>query len=78
MEFQIRLSSVKDVQDFVSLATSRTFPIAVGSSHHWVNGKSFMEMFCLDLRLPVQVRLEDCSREDFESFLRDAQPFLPK
>ena len=52
-EFDIRLTSVQDVLDFVSLATSRGFPIKVGNSHHQVNGKSFMEMFCLNFHFPL-------------------------
>jgi hypothetical protein len=71
MEFEIRLSSVRQVQDFVSLATSRSFSVIVGSPNHWVNGKSFMEMFCLNLREFVTVR-PDCSQEEFETFRAEA------
>ena len=47
-EFEIRLRSVQDVQDFVALATTHSFPVLVSDDHHRVNGKSFMEMFCLN------------------------------
>ena len=77
MEFEISLTSVKDVQEFVALATSRPFPVTVGNSRHRVNGKSFMEMFCLDFSFPVTARTE-CSREEFEAFRRDAARFAAK
>ena len=77
MEFQVRLTRVQDVLDFVALATSRPFPIKVGDHHHRVDGKSFMEMFCLDFRVPITVRLE-CSQEEFDRFRQDAARFVVK
>ena len=77
MEFQVRLTCVQDVLDFVTLATARPFPISVGDRRHRVNGKSFMEMFCLDFRAPVTVRT-DCTREEFEAFRADAARFETK
>ena len=77
MEFEIRLGSVQEVLDFVTLATSRSFPITVGNTRHRVNGKSFMEMFCLDFSYPVTARAE-CSQEEFEAFRRDADRFAAK
>ena len=77
MEFQVRLTCVQDVLDFVALATARPFPITVGDRHHRVDGKSFMEMSCLDFRAPVTVRM-DCTREEFEAFRADAARFEVK
>ena len=77
MEFQVRLTCVQDVLDFVTLATARPFPISVGDRRHRVNGKSFMELFCLDFRAPVTVRM-DCTREEFEAFRADAARFEVK
>ena len=77
MEFQVRLTCVQDVLDFVTLATARPFPISVGDRRNRVNGKSFMEMFCLDFRAPVTVRM-DCTREEFEAFRADAARFEVK
>lgn len=77
MEFQVRLTCVQDVLDFVTLATARPFPVSVGDRRHQVNGKSFMEMFCLDFRAPVTVRM-DCTREEFEAFRADAARFEVK
>lgn len=77
MEFEIKLTSVQSVQEFVALATAQPFPVYVGSARHWVNGKSFMEMFCLDLTDPINVRLE-CGPEEFAEFRESAQRFAVK
>ena len=77
MEFQVRLTCVQDVLDFVALATSRAFPISVGDRHHRVDAKSFMEMFCLDFSTPITARM-DCTREEFEAFRADAARFEVK
>ena len=66
-EFQIRLQSVQDVQEFVSLSTARSFPVAIRDANNKVNGKSFMEMFCLTLTAPLRVTA-DCTAAEFETF----------
>ena len=48
-EFQVRLQSVQDVQEFVSLSTARGFPVIIRDANNKVNGKSFMEMICAAL-----------------------------
>ena len=76
-EFEIRIKSVQDVLSFVDLATSRPFPVLVGNDHHRVNGKSFMEMFCLNFGRPLKATM-DCTEEEFQQFLRDAEALLAK
>ena len=66
-EFEIRLRSVQDVQEFVSLATNQAFPVLVGTEEYRVSGKCFMEMFCLDFTRPMKA-YADCSDEEFEAF----------
>ena len=74
MEFEIQLRSVQDVLRFVAMATKQGFPVLVGSRNHQVNGKSFMEMFSLDLKRPVTVRTE-CTEEEFQRFRQEAECF---
>lgn len=74
-EFEIRLHSVKDVQDFVALATTRAFAITVRDGNNKINAESFMELFCLDFTQPLRV-VCDCSQEEMEVLRRDAQRFL--
>ena len=66
-EFQIRLQSVQDVQEFVSLSTARSFPVAIRDTNNKVNGKSFMEMFCLSLTLPLRV-IVNCPEAEMHGF----------
>ena len=73
-EFEIVLRSVQDVQEFVALATKRSFAVQISDGRHRVNGKSFMEMFCLDFSAPITARL-DCSQEEFDRFRQDAARF---
>lgn len=74
-EFQVRLQSVQDVQEFVSLSTARGFPVIIRDANNKVNGKSFMEMFCLDLCGPLRVDV-DCNEEELAVFCSDAERFL--
>ena len=76
-EFQVRLQSVQDVQEFVSLSTARGFPFIIRDYNNKVNGKSFMEMFCLDLCGPLSVDA-DCSEEELAAFCGDVERFLIK
>ena len=76
-EFQVRLQSVQDVQEFGSLSTARGFPVIIRDANNKVNGKSFMEMFCLDLCGPLRVDA-DCSEEELAAFCGDVERFLIK
>ena len=76
-EFAIRLRSVQDVQQFVALATSRPYDVVVRDNHNKIDAKCFMEMFCLDFRRPLRVVCQ-CSEEELQCFLLDAQEYLVK
>ena len=76
-EFQIRLRCVKDVQDFVSIATTCPYTITLRDAHNKVNGKSFMELFCLDFSNPIRV-LAQCGEEEVQRFRLGIDPFLVK
>ena len=74
MTLEIRLESVKDVQDFVSMATACHYPVAVDCGGFSVNGKSFMEMFCIDLRRRLTVTV-DCGNDPCPDFCQAAARF---
>ena len=76
-EFAIRLQSVKDVEDFVSMATTRAYTVIIRDASNKINGKSFMEMFCLDFTKPLRV-LADCGDEEFDLLRKEAHRFLVK
>jgi len=75
MEFAIQLTSVQDVQNFVSLATACSFPIVVSDGNHRVDGKCFMEMFSLNMLRPLTV-YADCAEGEFWQLKAEADCFL--
>lgn len=58
---EIILSDIKDVNEFVKLASENPFDVAVVSVRYVVDGKSIMGMFSLDLSKPVTVIIQ-CGR----------------
>ena len=74
-EFIIDLRSVRDVEEFVKLATAQPFPVYLNDGSHRINGKSFMEMFCLTLTLPLNVTA-DCTKEELEAFRSSVAEYL--
>ena len=74
-QFNIRIRSLRHVQDFVSLAMVQPFEVLVGNEKQQINGKSFIGMFSLDYKRPVQVSVT-CSDEEFYRFRQDAAQFL--
>lgn len=76
MEFVIRLRSVRDVNEFVNLAAP-VHRVTLTDGIHTVDGKEFMEIFCLRLSTPLTVRTE-CSQEEFDRFYQKCQAFLVK
>ena len=72
--FEVSLHSVSQVKDFVALANEQPFSLTVGTGRRSVNGKSFMQLFSLDLSKPLQVSM-DCTEEAFARFFEAAAPF---
>ena len=69
-QFNIRVSSFRQVQAFVSLAMVQPFEVLVGNEKQMVNGKSFMGMFTLNFKNPLQVRVK-CNEEQFGKFQKE-------
>ena len=76
-EFEVRLRSVQDVQEFVALSTEQPFPVFVGNSGYKVDAKCFMEMFCLDFTRPL-IATAECSDEEFFRLRQAADRFAVK
>ena len=74
-EFHIFIRSFQEVQAFVSLAMVQPFEVLVGNGQKQINGKSFIGMFSLDYKHPLQVSVK-CSEEEFLRFRQDAAQFL--
>ena len=74
-EFYVQFRSLRDVLDFVTLASKQPYRLMVGSDRFQVNATSFMGLFTLNCRKPQKVTL-DCTEEElvqlkiaFERFL---------
>ena len=73
-EFTIHLRSVRDVNEFVAL-TAPLCGVTLSDGFRTVDGKSFMEIFCLKLDGPISVQAE-CGSEEFERFRLSCARFL--
>ena len=58
----IKLESIQDVRDFVSLMTAQKADIDLSSGRYVVDGKSIMGIFSLDLLQPIEMTIhsDDC------------------
>ena len=70
-QFHIHVRSFQQIQDFVSLAMIQPFEVFVGNEKQQVNGKSFIGMFSLDYKRPLQV-IAKCTDEEFAPFQKAA------
>lgn len=69
----IRLASVSDVREFVSLATTQPYAVLVEDGDRFVNATSFMEMFTLDFSVPLRLNIAE---ENLEAFRHAAGKFI--
>jgi len=75
LEFEIRLGSVKDVQDFVDIASTRPFSITVRDENNKIDADSFMELFCLNFARPLRV-VCDCDEDQLRQLCQDLDRFV--
>ena len=71
----VQFRSLRDVQDFVALASKQTLKLYVGGDRFQVNATSFMGLFALNCRKPLKVTVE-CSEEEFARLLDTFSQFL--
>ena len=64
MEFQVLLTSVADVKEFVDAASACPAEIDVLSGRYVVNGKSIMCLFSIDLSQPITVVVHGDGEEE--------------
>ena len=75
LEFAVKLRSVQDVQDFVSVATTRPYQITVRDEHNKISADSFMELFCLNFSHPLRV-VCDCTEAELNTLKQDLARFV--
>ncbi len=65
--FNVLLSSISDVKQFVSAACDQPFDIDVIAGRYVLDAKSIMGIFSVDLSRPVRVEIHG-TEEDGQSF----------
>lgn len=76
-EFTVRFRSLKDIQEFVSLASKQPVKLLVGSERFQVNATSFMGMFALNCKRPQKVMVQ-CTEEELVQILAAFDRFLDR
>ena len=63
MTFNVVLSSINDVKNFVNIVSKYDYEIDLTSGRYVVDAKSIMGIFSLDLSKPIKVEIhsDDCA-----------------
>ena len=68
--FNLLLSSINDVKDFVNIVSKYDFDVDLTSGRYVVDAKSIMGIFSLDLSKPIKVDVHSDNCDDFISALQ--------
>ena len=68
--FQILLSSINDVKNFVNTVSKYDYDIDLTSGRYVVDAKSIMGIFSLDLSKPIKVEIHNDNSDDLISELK--------
>lgn len=74
-EFNVLLSSINDVKNFVNIVTKYDCDIDLISGRYVVDAKSIMGIFSLDLTKPIKVEVHG---EDCAALMDEIEPFISK
>ena len=69
----INLSSIEDVETFVSIMNKCPFEADLVSGRYVIDAKSIMGIFSLDLNKPITMEVYE---NDCEDLLEEIKPFL--
>ena len=73
VEFEMNLSSINDVKDFVNTVSRYDFDVDLISGRYIVDAKSIMGIFSLDLSKPIKVTVHD---DNCDAFINELQKFV--
>ncbi len=73
--YDIRLSTIEDVRNFVNAVTACEFDVDLASGRYIVDAKSIMGIFSLDLMNPIRMTVHADECDDFE---KKVEKFLVK
>ncbi len=71
--FDIKLSSIEDVRNFVNIVSKYNMDIDLMSGRYVVDAKSIMGIFSLDLLKPIQLTAHG---EDTSALVEDLAPYI--
>ena len=75
VEFEMNLSSINDVKDFVNTVSRYDFDVDLISGRYIVDAKSIMGIFSLDLSKPIKVQVH---ADDASEFMAGIDSFIVK
>ena len=73
--FDLLLSSINDVKDFVNIVSKCDFDVDLTSGRYVVDAKSIMGIFSLDLSKPIKVEVHS---DDCDKFMEELDKFIIK
>lgn len=73
--FNLLLSSINDVKDFVNIVSKYDFDVDLTSGRYVVDAKSIMGIFSLDLSRPIKVEVHD---DNCEAFMAEIDRLIVK
>ncbi len=71
--FNIVLSSINDVKNFVNIVNKYDFEVDLTSGRYVVDAKSIMGIFSLDLSKPIKVEVHE---DNCDAFVNDLKPYI--
>ncbi len=71
--FDIVLSSINDVKNFVNIVNKYDFDVDLTSGRYVVDAKSIMGIFSLDLSKPINVEVHS---DDSAAFVDELKPYI--
>ena len=71
--FNLLLSSINDVKDFVNIVSRYDFAVDLTSGGYVVDAKSIMGIFSLDLSKPIKVEVHD---DNCDAFIAELSKFI--
>ncbi len=73
MKCKVALNSVNDVKAFVNITFRAEKDVDIHCGKYYIDGKSIMGIFSLELDKPIEVELDD---HDAEKLLGELQRFI--
>ena len=71
--FNVMLSSINDVKNFVNIVSKYDYEIDLSSGRYVVDAKSIMGIFSLELSKPIKVEVHS---DNCDAFLNEIKNFI--